>query len=75
MKGGYRRKAISKSPNEDFQVTDPDMLARLRSAAKLPDSSINTNDPDAPTTVDWSGAIRGRFHKQTSPPAPKKLLR
>ena len=29
----------------------------------MPDSQIDTTDPDAPEVVDWSGAVRGRFYK------------
>ena len=42
---------------------DPESLARLRAVAALPDDQINLSDPDAPETLDWSRAVRGRFYK------------
>ena len=29
----------------------------------MPDSQIDTTDPDAPEVMDWSGAVRGRFYR------------
>ena len=42
---------------------DPASLARITAAAALPDDQINVSDPDAPETLDWIGAVRGRFYK------------
>jgi uncharacterized protein (DUF4415 family) len=42
---------------------DPETEKRLRAIASLPDDQINLSDPDAPETLDWSGAVRGRFYK------------
>lgn len=41
----------------------PELMAQLQAAAAMPDSQIDTTDPDAPEVVDWSGAVRGRFYK------------
>jgi len=38
-------------------------MAELQAVAALPDDQINTADPDAPEVTDWSGAVRGRFHR------------
>lgn len=29
----------------------------------MPDSTIDLTDPDAPEILDWSGAVRGHFHR------------
>jgi uncharacterized protein (DUF4415 family) len=42
---------------------DPETRARLLAVAALPDDQINLTDPDAPETLDWTGAVRGRFYK------------
>ena len=42
---------------------DQETQARLRAVAALPDDQINLSDPDAPETLDWTGAVRGRFYK------------
>lgn len=56
-------RAISKPRAMMPEELDPEMLARLRVAAALPNDRINTADPDAPEVLDWSGAVRGRLHK------------
>lgn len=55
------RKANSEPLATTPEGLDPEVLARLRAAAALPDQSINTADPDAPEVLDWSGAVRGRL--------------
>jgi uncharacterized protein (DUF4415 family) len=42
---------------------DCEQLARLASAAAMPDADINTSEPDAPDVADWSRAVRGRFYR------------
>ena len=42
---------------------DPASLARITAAAALSDAQINVSDPDAAETLDWIGAVRGRFYK------------
>jgi uncharacterized protein (DUF4415 family) len=42
---------------------DPETRARLLAVAALPDDQTNLSDPDAPETLDWTGAVRGRFYK------------
>ncbi|MFC3227102.1 BrnA antitoxin family protein [Marinibaculum pumilum] len=37
--------------------------AELAALDRLSDEDIATDDPDAPETVDWSGAVRGRFYR------------
>ena len=38
---------------------DSEQLARLASAAAVPDADIDTSDPDASDGADWSQAVRG----------------
>jgi uncharacterized protein (DUF4415 family) len=61
------KKAVSKpaSPQGGMRLEDldPETRARLLAAAALPDDQINLADPDAPETLDWAGAVRGRFYK------------
>jgi uncharacterized protein (DUF4415 family) len=42
---------------------DPESRARLLAIAALPDDQIDLSDPDTPETLDWTGAVRGRFYK------------
>ena len=42
---------------------DPETRTRLLAIAALPDDQVNLSDPDAPETLDWAGAVRGRFYK------------
>ena len=42
---------------------DQETQARLLAVAALPDDQINLSDPDAPETLDWTGAVHGRFYK------------
>jgi uncharacterized protein (DUF4415 family) len=42
---------------------DQETQSRLGAVAALPDDQINLSDPDAPETLDWTGAVRGRFYK------------
>lgn len=42
--------------------TSKTIAAELKALADLPDSKIDTSD--IPEVVDWSGAIRGRFHHE-----------
>jgi uncharacterized protein (DUF4415 family) len=42
---------------------DPETRARLLAVAALPDDRIDLADPDAPETLDWTGAVRGRFYR------------
>lgn len=44
-------------------VVAPEIMAQLKAATAMPDSQIDTTDPDAPEVMDWSGAVRGRFYK------------
>jgi uncharacterized protein (DUF4415 family) len=46
-----------------LQDMDPETQAQLLAVESLPDDQINLSDPDAPETLDWSGAVRGRFYK------------
>jgi uncharacterized protein (DUF4415 family) len=46
-----------------LQDLDPETQARLLAVESLPDDQINLSDPDVPETLDWSGAVRGRFYK------------
>jgi uncharacterized protein (DUF4415 family) len=41
----------------------PELTAQLEAVARLPDSQIDTSDPDAPEVLDWTGAMRGRFYR------------
>lgn len=68
------KKARSDAPTSDAQTTAPalDQLARLTSAAALPDARIDLSDPDAPAIKDWSGAERGKFCR---PVKKQKTLR
>lgn len=62
------KKESSKSPT----VMSPGTLARLKAVADMPDDAIDLSDPDAPEVRDWTGAVRGRFHRpvQQSKGAP-----
>src|SRR6202161_3488632 len=42
---------------------DQETQIRLGAVAALPDDQITLSDPDAPETLDWTGAVRGRFYK------------
>jgi len=42
---------------------DQETRSRLLAVVALPDDQINLSDPDAPETLDWTGAVRGRFYK------------
>lgn len=59
------RKLASKTQAQAAQPgeLDPVTEAHLRAIAALPDDQINLSDPDAPETLDWSGAVRGRFYR------------
>jgi uncharacterized protein (DUF4415 family) len=57
------KKASSNNDPTDFAELSPETVARLRKVAGLSDATINLNDPDAPETTDWAGAVRGRFYK------------
>jgi uncharacterized protein (DUF4415 family) len=57
------KRATSQSGGSKETQLDPRTLAPLHAAAALPDDQINLSDPDAPETLDWSGAVRGRFYK------------
>lgn len=41
----------------------PELLLRLQAVAARPDEQTDLTDPDAPETIDWSGAVRGRFYR------------
>jgi uncharacterized protein (DUF4415 family) len=51
------------------QDLPPELMSQLQAAAKLPDSQINTADPDTPEVADWKGPTRGRFYR------PNKTLK
>ena len=51
---------MSSDPMVDLS---PETLARLKAVADMPDDAIDLSDPDAPEVRDWSGAVRGRFHR------------
>ena len=62
------RKNAAKSGPSTFagvklEDLDPEIQARLLAVAALPDDQINLSDSEAPETLDWSGAVRGRFYK------------
>jgi uncharacterized protein (DUF4415 family) len=63
------KKAYSEALAAAFDGVDPAQAARLKRAAALPASNIDTRDPDAPEVTDWSGAVRGRFYR------PVKVLK
>jgi uncharacterized protein (DUF4415 family) len=63
MSAKLTKKAHSEVLRSARHAMDPEQLARLASAAAMPDADINTNDPDAPEVVDWSRALRGRFYR------------
>ncbi|WP_284945673.1 BrnA antitoxin family protein [Acidisoma cladoniae] len=67
------KKALSSfakpTATSDLRKIDDDSLARLKAAATQSDQSINLSDPDAPESLDWSNATRGRFYK------PVKVLK
>ena len=52
-----------KKANSNTATIDPGTIARVNAVATLPDDQIDLTDPDAPEVRDWSGAVRGRFHK------------
>jgi len=60
-------KRVKKANSEALKATrdamDSDQRKRLTVAAAMPDSDIDTSDPDAPEVTDWSGAVRGRFYR------------
>ncbi|QYU66707.1 BrnA antitoxin family protein [Leptolyngbya sp. 15MV] len=39
----------------------PEMEARIRALAAMPDETIDTSD--IPEVLDWSDAVRGRFYR------------
>lgn len=58
--------AISKMTDRRVATSnqvDSETLARLRAAAAMPEAEIDLTDTDAPLTLDWSGAERGRYFK------------
>ena len=57
MKGGHMRRGSSKA------AVEPELIAQLKAAAAMPDSQIDTTDPDASEAMDWSEAVRGRFYR------------
>lgn len=69
MSAKLTKKAHSEVLRSARDAMDPEQLARLASAAAMPDADINTNDTDAPEVLDWSPALRGRFYR------PVKQLR
>ena len=44
-------------------AVEPELIAQLKAAAAMPDSQIDTTDPDASEAMDWSEAVRGRFYR------------
>jgi uncharacterized protein (DUF4415 family) len=63
MSAKLTNKARSEVLRSARDAVDPEQLARLASAAAMPDADINTRDPDAPDVADWSRALRGRFYR------------
>jgi uncharacterized protein (DUF4415 family) len=57
------KKMVSKHASPQSADLDPETERHLRAIASLPDDQINLSDPDAPETLDWSGAVRGRFYR------------
>jgi len=50
---------------------DAGQLERLSAVAALPEEQINASDLDAPESLDWSSATRGRFYR----PGSRRRLR
>lgn len=46
-----------------LQGLDEDTRAPLLEVEALPGDKIDLSDPDAPETLDWTGAVRGRVYK------------
>lgn len=63
MKNSAAKPAAPSQGKVRLEGLDPEVQDRLRPATTLPDDRINLSDPDAPETLDWSGAVRGRFYK------------
>ena len=54
---------MKKGSSEPPAGMSPETLARLQAVADMPDDAIDLSDPDAPEVRDWTGAVRGRFHR------------
>ena len=63
MSAKRMKKANSEALKATRDAMDSDQRKRLTVAAAMPDSDIDTSDPDAPEVTDWSGAVRGRFYR------------
>lgn len=48
-----------------FSEAQADLMAQLQAAAALPDSAIDSADPDAAELPDWTDAVRGKFYRPT----------
>ena len=57
------RKTTSTGQSPPPEELDPASRRELHAIAALRDDQVDVSDPDAPETLDWSGAVRGRFYK------------
>ncbi len=67
------RKTTSKGQSAPPQALDPASRRELHAIAALPDDQVDVSDPDAPETLDWSGAVRGRFYKPIKRPKSLRI--